>query len=191
LKANILEKKILSHKWGQYAEYTLDYQRSDGRNEIQTREMQDNGHGAAVLLYNTDKSEIILIKQFRLAAMLDDQADGVILEVCAGLIEDGNAETTIKKEILEEVGLQISHVEFIFKGFASPGAKTEMIHFFIAAYDDHTPKQQGGGLLEEQEDIEIVYMDFDKAYDMVYTQEIIDQKTITLLLYAKLNIFKN
>lgn len=123
--------------------------------------------------------------------MLDGQANGVIFEVCAGLIEDGNAASTIKKEILEEVGLVVTDVDYLFKGFASPGAKTEMIYFFIAAYDDLTPKVQGGGLLEEQEDIAIEYMDFDKAYDMIYSQEIIDQKTITLLLYAKLNIFNH
>jgi GDP-mannose pyrophosphatase NudK len=190
VKATIIHKKILSKLWGEYAQYELHYQRTDGTKETHIREMQDNGHGAAVLLYNIEKREVVLIRQFRLAALLYNNISEGLIEVCAGLVNDDDAAVTIKKEIAEEVGFHIDKVEFLFKGFASPGAKTEMIYFFTAAYDDKTPKTIGGGLSEEQEDIETIFMDFDDAYNMIYTQEIIDQKTITLLLYAKLTIFK-
>ncbi len=190
MKATILRKNILSKIWAEYAQYELEYERNDGRKEIQIREMQDNDHGAAVLLYNPAKREVVLIRQFRLAAMLYDRMSEGLIEVCAGLVNDNDPRATIIKEIEEEVGFHIEKVDFHFKGFASPGAKTEMIYFFTAAYDDNTQKSAGGGLKEEQEDIEVIYMDFDDAYNMIFTQEIIDQKTITLLLYAKLNIFK-
>ncbi len=190
MKAKVLNKKILSKIWGEYAQYELDYLRSNGSHEIHIREMQDNGHGAAVLLYNISKREIVLIRQFRLAAMLYDGNEGGLLEVCAGLVENDDPEATIKKEILEELGYHITEVDFLFKGFASPGAKTEMIYFFMAAYNDATSRSEGGGLLDEQEDIEVININFDVAYNMIFTQEIIDQKTITLLLYAKTNIFK-
>jgi GDP-mannose pyrophosphatase NudK len=189
MKAIILDKEILSNKWGEYARYKIEYETSDGRKQEQLREIQDNGNGAAVLLYNLDKREVLLIKQFRLASMLNGNKSGIIIEVCAGLVENDNPEKTIIKEIKEEVGYIVDKVDYHFKGYATPGAKTEMIYFFTAPYDNNTLKVKGGGLLEEQEDIEVLYYDFDLAYDMIFTGEIIDNKTITLLLYAKINIF--
>jgi GDP-mannose pyrophosphatase NudK len=191
MKAKILEKKVLADLWGDYSRYEIEYTRSDGRVEIQKREILDTGNGAAVLLYNQDKREIMLLRQFRLASMINESHNGVIIEVCAGLIEKNDPEYTIKKEIKEETGLIIEEVFFHYKGYATPGAKTEMIYFFSAEYNDQTPRVNGGGLLSEQEDIEVFTIDFDEAYSMIYSGEIIDLKTISLLQFAKINLFKN
>jgi nudix-type nucleoside diphosphatase (YffH/AdpP family) len=188
MKASILEKNILSNKWGEYSEYIIEYTRTDGRKENQKREIQNNGNGAAVLLYNLEKKEIILIRQFRLATMLNQNPSGVIIEVCAGLVENDDPFWSIKKEIKEEIGIDIKEVDFLYKGYATPGAKTELIYFFKAEYGEIN-FAEFGGLKEEQEDIEVIKMKFDDAYEMIENGLIIDLKTISLLQYAKINLF--
>jgi hypothetical protein len=69
----------------------------------------------------------------------------------------------------------------------SPGAVTEVLHFYIAAYDDANKVSLGGGLAEEQEDITVLELDFEKALTMISTGEIKDAKTIMLLQYLKIH----
>ena len=69
----------------------------------------------------------------------------------------------------------------------SPGSVTEILYFFVATYDDAMKVSDGGGLQEEQENIEVLEFDFDEAYNMITTGEIKDAKTIMLIQYAKLN----
>ncbi len=188
MKAKILEKEILSNRWGEYSQYTLEYIRNDGRVEIQKREMQDTGHGAAVLLYNKERRTIVLIEQFRLAALLYGHSTGVITEACAGLVDDGDPHATIIKEIKEETGLTIEKADYIFSAFSTPGAKTEKTHYFIAHYDD-LQSQHTMGLEEEQEDIIVKEMPFEAAYEAIFNGDIEDAKTIILLQYADKYIF--
>ncbi len=189
MKAKILSKRKLSHIWSEFAQYVISYTRSDGRTETQVREIHDTGNGAAILLYHLEKKEIVLIRQFRLAAMLNEGGDGLLYEVCAGLIEDGNAHTTIIKEVKEETGYSIENPEFLFSAYATPGAKTEKIHFFMAPYDKSSENTTKGGLAEEQEDIEVIHLPFEAAWEAVQEGTIKDLKTITLLLYARLHLF--
>jgi len=188
VKAKIIEKEILSRRWAEYAQYTLEYTRNDGRTEIQKREMQDTGHGAAVLLYNKEKRSVVLIEQFRLAALLNGHPSGVITEVCAGLVEKNDPVSTIKKEIKEETGMIIEQVSLIFSGYSSPGAKTEMTHYFIAPYE-RLEEVRSTGLEEEQEDIIVKEVNFDDAYQSIFNGQIEDSKTIILLQYADKYIF--
>ena len=188
MKAKILEKEILSKRWAEYAQYTLEYTRFDGKVEIQKREMQDTGHGSAVLLYNEEKRTVVLIEQFRLAALLYGHPTGVITEVCAGLVENNDPVATIIKEIKEETGMTVSEVKFLFSGYSSPGAKTEMTHYFIAAYESFS-EVYAAGLEEEQEDIIVKEVNFDDAYNSIFNGQIEDSKTIILLQYADKYIF--
>ncbi|HMP32619.1 MAG TPA: NUDIX domain-containing protein, partial [Saprospiraceae bacterium] len=130
MKAKILEKEVLTHRWAEYSQYTLEYTRNDGQVEIQKREMQDTGHGAAVLLYNIERRSVVLIEQFRLAALLYGHPTGVITEVCAGLVEDDDPKATIIREIQEEIGIEVQDVAYIFSAYSTPGAKTEKTHYF-------------------------------------------------------------
>ena len=189
MKAKIIQKNILSNKWAEYAEYQILYTATDGREEIQKREIQDSGNGAAVLLYNLQKRTVLLIQQYRLAAFLNGHDTGILTEVCAGLVEQNDPEYTIKKEIREETGLQIDEVKYLFKAYATPGAKTELIYFFTAEYDKDIVSGSSQGLMHEQEDILLFEMGFDDAYNNIFTGEIQDSKTIILLQFAKQHIF--
>jgi hypothetical protein len=72
----------------------------------------------------------------------------------------------------------------------SPGAVTEKLHFFIAEYEPAMRVGSGGGLADEGEDIEVLELSIDQALAMVADGRIADAKTIMLLQYAALHIFR-
>lgn len=188
MKASIDQKIILSKKWAEYAEYRITYTRSDGKTEHQIREIQDSGNGAAVLMINKSKKKVLLIQQFRLAAMLNGHPDGVLYEVPAGLIEESDPEYTIRKEIQEETGIPILDIKFLFSAYATPGAKTEKIFFFYATYEEEVQSGKVMGLDTEQEDIILHEIPFNEAFEGIESGMIQDCKSIILLQYAKIHL---
>jgi len=67
---------------------------------------------------------------------------------------------------------------------------TEKIHFFVAEYEPSMRIGTGGGLAHEGEDIEVLELSIDEAHAMIADGRIVDGKTIILVQYAALNIFK-
>jgi nudix-type nucleoside diphosphatase (YffH/AdpP family) len=110
-----------------------------------------------------------------------------MIECCAGLLDKDNAEDCIRKETLEETGYQINNVRKLFEAYMSPGAVTEILYFFVAEYNKDMKINEGGGLEHEQEDIEVLELNFEDAYNMISSGDIKDAKTIMLLQYAKIN----
>lgn len=182
-----IEKTLLSDNWYTLNKYSFDYQKPDGEWERQEREAYDRGNGSTILLYNKSKGSVILTRQFRLPTFVNGNADGMLIETCAGLLDEDNAEDCIKKEAEEETGYRVDKVKKIFEAYMSPGSVTEKIYFFVAEYSDAMKVSSGGGLEHEQENIEVLELDFNDAYAMISSGEIIDGKTIMLLQYAKLN----
>ncbi|MFC4721131.1 GDP-mannose pyrophosphatase NudK [Geojedonia litorea] len=185
----ILETEVLSNNWYTLLKVTYNYLKRDNTWQTQVREAYDRGNGAAILLYNTKKKTIILTKQFRLPTFINGNKNGMMIECCAGLLDKDHPEDCIKKEALEETGYQIKNAKKIFEAYMSPGAVTEILHFFIAEYDDSMKITEGGGLTQEQEDIEVIELNFEMAYDMIAKGDIKDAKTIMLLQHTKIHMF--
>jgi nudix-type nucleoside diphosphatase (YffH/AdpP family) len=186
----IVEKKLLSDNWYKLYKYTYQVKGPDGQTREQTREAYDRGNGAVILLYNRKNKTVVLTRQFRLPTFVNGNPDGMMIEACAGLLDEDNAEDCIKRETEEETGYRISHVEKVYEAYMSPGSVTEILYFFIGEYSKDQKVNEGGGVEHEQENIEVLELDMDKAYAMISTGEIRDAKTIMLLQYAKLkNIF--
>lgn len=182
-----IEKKLLSDSWYTLNKYSFDYQNAQGQWQRQEREAYDRGNGSTILLYNTQKHSVILTRQFRLPTFINGNADGMLIETCAGLLDGQTPEACIKKEAEEETGYKIDNVKKIFDAYMSPGSVTEIVYFFVAEYSDTMKVSPGGGLATEQEYIEVLELNFDDAYAMIASGEIKDGKTIMLLQYAKLN----
>ena len=186
-KIKNIEKELLSDNWYTLNKYSFDYQKPDGEWERQEREAYDRGNGSTILLYNSKKGSVILTRQFRLPTFVNGNANGMLVETCAGLLDENNAEDCIKKETEEETGYKIDKVKKIFESYMSPGSVTEILYFFVAEYSDSMRVSAGGGLEHEQENIEVLELNFDDAYAMIESGKIKDGKTIMLLQYAKLN----
>lgn len=183
----ITDTEILSKNWYVLKKVTYEYQKKDGSTETQMREAYDRGNGATILLYNKDSKNVILTRQFRLPTYLNGNESGMLIEACAGLLDKNNAEDCIKRETEEETGYKIADVKKIFEAYMSPGSVTEIVHFFVAEYSKEMKINEGGGLDAEQENIEVLEIPFDKAFDMISNGEIKDAKTMMLLQYAKIN----
>ena len=186
--ATIVEKKLLSDNKYKLYKYTFDITDQAGKTYRQTREAYDRGNGAVILLYNRANRTVILTRQFRLPTFINGNLDGMMIEACAGLLDEDDPYDCIRRETEEETGYRIDHVHKIFEAYMSPGSVTEILHFFTGEYTKDQQVNSGGGVDHEQENIEVLELDFDDAYDMIRTGEMRDAKTIILLQYAKLNL---
>lgn len=182
-----LKKELLSDNHFILNKFTFEYQKEDGAWEPQMREAYDHGNGAAILLFNIEKKAVIMTRQFRFPTYINENSSGMMIEVCAGLLEGDNPETCIIKEVLEETGYQIEKVEKIYEAYMTPGSVTEKLYFFVGEYSDNMKVGEGGGVEDETENIEVLEFSFSKALEMVHSGEISDAKTIMLLQYAQLN----
>lgn len=184
----IEKTEILSNNWYTLKKVTYSYLKKDGSLQVQSREAYDRGNGATILLYNAEKKTVILTRQFRLPTYINGNASGMLIEACAGLLDLDNPEDCIRRETEEETGFKVKDVRKVFEAYMSPGSVTEILHFFVAAYDDHMKVHEGGGMAHEQEDIEVLELPFSDAIRMIDTGEIKDCKTIMLLQYALINL---
>lgn len=186
-KIRNINKQLLSDNWYTLNKYSFDYQQSNGEWQRQEREAYDRGNGATILLYNPAKGTVVLTRQFRLPTFVNGNVDGMLIETCAGLLDENNAEDCIRKETEEETGYKIDKVKKLFEAYMSPGSVTEIVHFFVAEYCSAMKVGEGGGLEQEQENIDVLELSFTEAYAMIESGKIKDGKTIMLLQYAKLN----
>ncbi|RMF04749.1 MAG: GDP-mannose pyrophosphatase NudK [Bacteroidetes bacterium] len=178
--------ELLSGHWYILRKHTYEYRRRDGQWSEQVREVYDRGNGAAILLYNLQQATVLLTRQFRLPTYLNGNPDGMLIEVCAGLLDDDDPLSCIKREVEEETGYRITEVTKVLEAYMSPGAVTEMLHLFVGEYQAAQQVSDGGGLAEEAEDIEVLEMPFTEALAMIKDGHIRDAKTIMLLQYAQL-----
>jgi len=186
-KIKINSIKNLANDHYKLDKVNFDYQTKNGTWQNQSRECYDRGDGACILLYNPSKKTVILTKQFRMPSYLNGNTDGMMLEVCAGLLDDQDPITCIKNEAEEETGYKINNPTKVFEIYSTPGAVTEKIHYFIAEYSDVMKISEGGGLEEETEEIEVLEFNFEESLKLISTGKICDAKTIILLQYAKIN----
>ena len=186
-KITIEKTELLSDNWYLLNKVTYNYQEENKSVETHIREVYDRGNGAAILLYNSSQKTVILTRQFRLPSYLNGNKTGMMIEVCAGLLDKDHPEQCIIRETEEETGYRVSKVQKVFETYMSPGAVTEILYLFVGEYDETMKVHEGGGLDAEQEHIEVMELPFDQVYAMIATGEIKDAKTVMLLQYAKIN----
>ncbi len=183
---NIFKTEILSDNWYTLRKITYSYLKKDGTQQTQSREAYDRGNGATILLYNKAQRTVILTQQFRMPTFVNGNPTGMLIEACAGLLDKDNPEDCIRRETEEETGYKITDVQKVFEAYMSPGSVTEILYFFIAEYAKEMKVAEGGGLEQEEENIEVLELNIDEAMHKITTGEIKDGKTIMLLQYIKL-----
>jgi nudix-type nucleoside diphosphatase (YffH/AdpP family) len=168
---------------------TFEWRRNSGEWQTQHRETYDRGNGAALLPYNLAQRSVVLVRQFRYPAFVNGY-DDLLIEAAAGLLDNESPEVRILAEAEEETGYRLGKVQKVFEAFTSPGAITEKLHFFVAEYEARMRVGSGGGIASEGEDIEVLELPIDSALAMIGDGRIADAKTIMLLQYAALHIFR-
>jgi nudix-type nucleoside diphosphatase (YffH/AdpP family) len=182
----VLDVEVLSSDWYVLRATTFERRGSDGTWRTERRETYDRGDGATVLLHDVDARRVLLTRQFRFPAYVNGHQDGMLVETAAGLLDEDDAVTAIRREVAEETGVDVGEVTHVFDLYMSPGSVTERLHFYAAAYRSGDVDHRTHGLAEEGEDIEVVELPFDEALDMIDDGRIADAKTILLLQWAAL-----
>ena len=182
----VRDVELLAAGWHVLRRTTFDYRHADGRWTREQRETYDRGNGATILLYDTSRGTVLLARQFRYPVYVNGHPDGLLLETAAGLLDDDDPETAIRRETAEELGVTIGAVEHVFDVWMSPGSVTERLHFYAAPYTPASRTTAGGGLADDGEDITVVELPFAEALEMTYDGRIADAKTVMLLQWAAL-----
>ncbi|WP_341675945.1 GDP-mannose pyrophosphatase NudK [Niveibacterium sp. SC-1] len=182
-----MRTEVLSDNWYVLRKISFEIQLPDGSWQGQSREAYDRGNGAAILLYNRALGTVILTRQFRMPTYVNGNPDGMLIEVCAGLLDKDHPEVAIRREVEEETGFTVSEVRHLFDAYMSPGSVTEILHFFAAEYAHDSRAHAGGGVADEGEQIEVLELPLAEALAMIERGEIRDAKTIMLLQYAQIH----
>ncbi|WP_338831109.1 NUDIX domain-containing protein [Bradyrhizobium sp. 27S5] len=188
-RVRVKDVRVLSKARYLLTSTTFDYRRRNGEWQTQVRESYDRGNGAVLLPYNLKTRSVVLVRQFRYPAFANGY-DDLLIEAAAGMLDDAAPEARIRAEAEEEIGYRLDHVRKVFEAFMTPGAVTEKLHFFVAEYDAAMRIGEGGGLADEGEDIEVLELPIDDALAMIGDGRIVDAKTIMLLQYAALHLFR-
>lgn len=145
------------------------------------REIEHHGHAAAVLPYDAGRRTALLVSLPRAPVIW---ADGPpeLLEAIAGMLDGEDAEACVRREALEEAGVQLHALEPVGAAFASPGVSSERLQLFLAPYALSDRIAEGGGLAEEHELITVMEVPLAQLWAWVEEQRIEDLKTLTLIL---------
>ena len=128
-RIRLQNQEILSDNWYTLRKVTFDYQRKNGTWETQSREAYDRGNGATILLHNPAAGTVILTRQFRLPTFMNGNPSGMLIETCAGLLDDEHPDVAIVRETEEETGYRLSAVQKVLEAYMSPGSVTERLFF--------------------------------------------------------------
>src|SRR6266436_4707515 len=188
-RIRVKDVRLLSDNHYVLKSTTFEFRRANGEWQTQHRETYDRGNGATLLPYNLAKRTVVLVKQFRYPAYVNGY-DDLMIEAAAGLLDNASPEDRIRAEAEEETGYRLRDVRKVFEVFMSPGSVTEKLHFFVAEYEPQMRVGSGGGLADEGEEIEVLELPISEALAMIGDGRIVDAKTIMLLQYAALHIFR-
>lgn len=153
---------------------------------IATRECFERDPACAVLLYDANRQEVVLLEQFRIGALTDERSPW-LLELVAGIVDSGETnEACIKREAYEEAGVDIVEWRHICDYWSSPGGSNEYLSLYCAKVD--TSSVSGvHGVAEEHEDILLHVVSAKEAFAAVAQGCIRNAHTIIALQWLQLN----
>ncbi|MGB0747388.1 MAG: NUDIX domain-containing protein [Magnetospiraceae bacterium] len=179
---DVVEKTTPFKGYFQVDQYRLRHRTYEGGfTGIMQREVFERGHAAAVVLYDADLDQLVMIEQFRVGA----HAAGWhpwMWEIVAGIIEDGEtAEEVIRREVVEEANCPVQALEPLISFLVTPGGSSESIALFCGQVDSATV---GGvhGLAEEHEDIRVTAIGVEDVFTMLDAGEIINATALIGIL---------
>ena len=178
----LLDRKVLYDHFFRVEEFKFAAENSE---ETLNRYLVERPDATAILLYNEDRYAIVLVQQFRVAALGKDDPPN-LWEIPAGIIEPGEVPSeTIIRETYEETGYQISNPAFINQCYASPGTFSEKFFLYYAQVNDRDRKNMGGGNDDENEHLKVVEIPVKTLYSMMDEGDIMDAKSLVALYWFR------
>ncbi|MEL7291587.1 MAG: ADP-ribose diphosphatase [Pseudomonadota bacterium] len=182
----IVSKKTLFDGFFKMVKYCFRHKLFEGGwSEPIEREMFERGHAAAMLPYDPERDQVVIIEQIRVGALEHDCPWQ--LEIVAGMIEPGeHAESVVRREAVEEAGIEVGRLEKVTSYYPSSGGCSEKLDVFVGEVD--ASKAHGvHGLDYEGEDIRVHVMSREHAYQAVLDGSIENGASIIALQWLQLN----
>lgn len=132
--------------------------------------------GAAAVIPVDDDGQILMVRQYRNAS------DSYTLEIPAGVLDspDEDPMDCAYRELEEETGYKSNDIDYLFNFYSSIGLTDEVIHIYTAKNLMKTQQD-----LDEHEFVEVERYTLATLIDMIFSGEIIDNKTISSILMYK------
>ncbi len=177
MKFKILRESLVFDQFFKIKKARIQHDLFDGSQIEVERLCFERGDSVAVVIYEKDTDSFLFTHQFRYPTV--KESTGWILEITAGSIEgEDSPESTARREVLEELGYKLDKLEFMSSFFVSPGGTSERIFNYYAEVNSRDKVSSGGGLLSENENIQLVKLSREKVIDMLAKNEFRDAKTL-------------
>ena len=178
MKTELIGEKELLGKSLKVDEVKYRYEKFDGNmSDPATKIIVKRSDAVAAIVYNTDTKQYIFARQFRAATI--GQGSGWLTEAMAGVIDDGEtAEKALAREMQEELGYTPLKTEKIASFYTAPGYATEQVHLYYVQVNNSSKTSQGGGLAEENENIQSICHTLDEIKALIASGSFNDAKTL-------------
>ena len=184
MKVIIKEAKRVYNDIFKIEKIILQHEKFDGSMSKEIVRLNFNrGDTVAVLLYNSGKKSVVLVKQFRYPAYVDN-GPGWLIECVAGIKDNGEI-SVARKEVLEETGFKIEKLRYLTQFYPSPGGCSEKISLYLAFVETEDKVKKGKHMGVGNEDICVMEVPVEKALGMIKSGEICDAKTIISLFFLR------
>jgi len=187
-KIDILnERDVFSQAIFTVREAHLRHEKYDGTmSDKLVRLNLERGDSVAAIVHDPDRDLLFFAEQFRYPTVA--KGSGWLLELPAGTVDNQEApEEALRREVLEEIGRQVSELRPIGTFFLSPGGSSERVLLYYATVDHSAHVSNGGGSTKEGEDIKVVSMSIAEAMKALAEQRVRDAKTVIGLQWLALN----
>jgi nudix-type nucleoside diphosphatase (YffH/AdpP family) len=183
-KAEIQKKTRLLDDFFKVDELIVVHEQKDGTiSPPERRLVFERGDAAAVLLYNPDSNQVVIVNQFKVPTLIARRrenpmsSDGWITETVAGMIErNERPEEAAIRETMEETGYRVRALRPISRFFSSPGGTSERIFLYFAEFSEADKKGEGGGT--PGEDVTVVRKSASELFEQLERGQIEDPKLI-------------
>jgi len=184
LKHKVESKEIIFNEFFKIERAKVSWEQFDkSMGKFDTRYVVRRGDSVGIIPVCLKNDELILIKQFRYPSVRDN-CDGYLLEIPAGMVDDGeDPMISAERELLEETGIKNANIEHLISFYLSPGALDEMFHLYLARINQCLNIKTVGGKKEENENIGIKKFKESELLEMIKSNKIRDGKTIASILF--------
>lgn len=181
----ILKQVVLYQGMFRLSKYTFRHRLFNGGwTESFEREVFERSSAVAILPYDPLLDRVILIEQFRAGSLADPESPWLI-EIPAGVIEPNeNPDEVAHRETMEEAGCTLLELQPIFQYFVSPGASNEFLHLYYGRVDA-SAIDGVHGLKDENEDIRVLNISSDEAFDLMNQGKIKNAPTLIALMWLE------
>ncbi len=189
----LLDQQTVFQGYFRMDRYQVRHRKYDGQwSRPVTREVLERGHAAAVLPYDPVLDRVVLVEQFRAGVyahgQIEPDARPWQIEIIAGIIDAGEtAESVARREALEKANCELAgDLLPVMDYYISPGAVSEFMEIYCGRCNS---KNLGGthGLDQENEDIRVLAMPFQRAIKLLNTGKIQNSAAVIALQWLQLN----